>query len=247
MASIGPQTPSSLIQVRTNSATRQNQGMRVSTPQKILAAISALVGVGVFVAIYFVVQWAVRHETDTSIFLVGVMATVASPIGFGLWTTAWRLLRPPSQELIRRQAAAAKELERSLSDWEYADSQRQQAEATRATIDSYIALRTRRLDLERRRQSWDENALRLYEEHKQLTALAGALAEDEVTRISPEARATLDRVIQPKRSSLDIAFDALGAALTMSLPVIGPLVEVAFDAGQRAVRDRRAKERTTES
>ncbi len=216
--------------------------MGVSSVQKVLAAICCLLGVGIFVGLYFVAQWAAtKHATTDSIFVVGIIATVLSPIGFGLLTTAWRLIRPPSHELIRRQAAAATQLERSLNDWEFAESQLQQAEATKAAIDSYIELRTRKLDLERRRMAWGENAQRLYEERAELNDLAAALGEDEAA-MSPQARAVLDKIVKPTQETpFAIAVGALGTELTVNLPLLGNILKATFNAARDNARKRHVK------
>lgn len=193
--------------------------MQVSKVQKILAGMAAMFGLGILVSILFVVRWAAGTLTDKSIFVAGIVATLASPVGFALLTAAWRLVRSPSEEMIRRQARAARALEQSLDDWQYAESQRQDAEATKAAIDSYIELRTRKQDLERRQQAWDENAQRLADEHEELVALAAGLDEDEATRISPAARATLDRVLQSRPSPLQVALEDLGFEFLSALPM----------------------------
>ncbi|MFN6544474.1 hypothetical protein [Mycolicibacterium nivoides] len=93
--------------------------MQVSKVQKVLAGVAAIFGLGILVSILSVVRWAADTLTDKSIFIAGIVATLASPVGFALLTAAWRLVRSPSEEMIRRQARAAGALEQSLDDWQY--------------------------------------------------------------------------------------------------------------------------------
>ena len=94
--------------------------------------------------------------------------------------------------------------------------------------------------------TWDENARRLYEEHAELNDLAAALGEGEAA-ISPEARAVLDKIVEPKRSPLDIAIGALGTELSRTVPVVGGLVEATFNASQDKARKRRARRQMSDS
>jgi hypothetical protein len=176
--------------------------------QVAIAAVVGLLGATVLGATLLAIKWTADDPTDTrQVFVVGVVATLVSPIAFALLQAAWRQLRPPSLDLIRRQALAARQLERELADWQFAQSQVQQAEATRAEIELYIGLRTRSLDLERRYQSWESDAQRLYAEFQKLVEAGQLLDRDLTTELSAEARSVLDRIIEPEPSPWASAFD----------------------------------------
>ena len=195
--------------------------MGVSSVQKVLAAICCLLGVGIFVGLYFVAQWAAtKHATTDSIFVVGIIATVLLPIGFGLLTTAWRLIRPPSHELIRQEAAAATQLERSLNDW---GIRRIPASASRSNKSgdqkSAPSCAHGSWTWSAGRMAWGQNAQRLYEERAEFNDLAAALGEDEAA-MTPQARAALDKIVKPTQETpFAIAVGALGTELTVNLPL----------------------------
>src|SRR5436305_7178160 len=172
--------------------------MKLPRAQVLIAAVTALFGLGILGVILLLIQRTAKHPTDAGqVFVVGVVATLASPLAFALLQASWRQLRPPSLDLVRRQSIAARQLERELADWQFAESQVQQAEATKEEIELYIELRTRSLDLERRYQSWESGAQRLYVELQEIIEAGQRLDRDIATELSPEARAGLDRIVAP--------------------------------------------------
>lgn len=194
--------------------------MKPTRAQVAIAVVAGLLGVIVLGAILLVIKWTADDPTDArQVFVVGVVATLASPVAFALLQASWRQLRPPSLDLVRRQALAARQLERELSDWQFAQSQVQQAEATRAEIELYIELRTRSLDLERRFRSWESDAQGLYSEFQALVEAGQRLDRDLTTELSAEARSVLDSIVEPEPSPWERALDLFLATAPWPLGV----------------------------
>jgi hypothetical protein len=182
--------------------------MKPSRAQVVLAAAAALLGAAALAAIVMLTLRSADDPSDArQVFLVGVVATLVSPVAFALLLAAWRQLRPPSLDLVRRQATAARQLERELSDWQYARTQVDEAKATSAEIEVYIELRTRSLDLDRRYQSWESDAHCLHAEFLELVEAGQQLDRDLANNLSVEAQSVLDKIVDPEPSGWARAFD----------------------------------------
>jgi hypothetical protein len=203
--------------------------MKTTKTRRILASICFVTGALTLGLLVFLIWWTVENASNstTAVFVVGVIATLLSPIGFAALQAGWRQLRPPSLDLVRRQKEAAVELEKAVREWEFADSQRELADTTRAEIEIYIRLRTRSLYLESRRDLWQQHAEQLFAEYQQLAEQFEVLGRSLQTEISAPARAFLDEIVDRPKSPWIAALEYIVRNATGTFPLVGGAASVA--------------------
>lgn len=139
-------------------------------------------------AIYAIVS-GIRHPTVNSTIAISLLSVIGVPIGLLSIAAGVRWWERPNSELLRTEAEASRRAAAALDDAET-------AERIKLELDAYIALRARRLEIDRRRQELLSSAEVISQSVRELNKAEQQLGID-LTQLAPETVATLGSLVNP--------------------------------------------------
>ncbi|UUW91887.1 hypothetical protein [Pimelobacter simplex] len=127
--------------------------------------------------VWIVVEGSREPSTSLSIF-IALTTAFAAPLGLAALGAAWKLSHGPDWRLLRTEAEARQRAADALADAET-------AETIRAELQSYVELRARAVDLQRRRTELQSDAQRLVAAKEELNAQEAQLRQAK-SKLDPE-------------------------------------------------------------
>jgi hypothetical protein len=156
--------------------------------KKFLAALAVLVGLGLLIITVWFIVTGVKHPTaGRSIGIALLSAGV--PISLSIMSVGYRQFRGPNFSTLRTEAEAKQRAASALED-------AATAEKIRAELNAYVAIRSWRLEIERRRQELANATKSLLQMLRELNDMEAQLGV-EITEISPATIETLDALLKP--------------------------------------------------
>jgi hypothetical protein len=131
-----------------------------------------------------------RHPTANATIVISLLSVIGVPIGLLAIGAGVRWWQRPDSEILRTVAEASRRAAAALDDAET-------AERIKAELNAYIALRARRLELDRRRQELLSSAEVISQSIRELNKAEAQLGID-LTRLAPETVATLGSLVNPE-------------------------------------------------
>lgn len=156
-----------------------------------LAAILTAVGLAIFGITVYVVIGAVKHPTPMATIMVTLLCAIGVQLAFILLQSSYGLWRGPEARDLKVEAQARKRAADALEDAET-------AEKIKLELDAYIAVRARRLEIERRRVELANTLDVVTKLHDELNE-SEKLLELEVTQLDPKTIQILDDITEDRR------------------------------------------------
>ncbi len=197
------------------------------TVKKVLAALTALVGLGLLVVTVWVIVTGIKHPTAGRSIGIALLSAIGVPIALGMLSVGYRQFRRPNFSTLRTEAEAKQRAASALED-------AATAEKIRAELNAYVAIRSWRLEIERRRQELANAAKSMLQMLRELNDMEARLGV-EITEISPATIGTLDVLLESGPSFVFPDFYILG------MPV-GKAANVVADAIYDYVEQRRLRQ-----
>lgn len=148
------------------------------------------IGVVFIAATVIATVHGVRHPSSSFTVAIALIAAIAVPVGLTLMTAGWHLFQEPDAVELRTEAKAKLRAANALEEAET-------AEEIKKSLVAYVELRTRRMEVERKRVEVENSTRtlnRLFEDLKAEERRLGL----EVTQIGPEVVGILDAYAEPK-------------------------------------------------
>lgn len=149
-----------------------------------------LLGFALLAATIYVTYQGIRNPSTGSSIAIALLGSIGVPIGLGAISVGWRWRQEPSALDLRTESEAKRRAAAALEDAET-------AEKIKAEMTAYVALRARRLEIDRRRTELSRAAQTLVELHNELKD-AEAQLNLEITEVDSETREILDRLTEPR-------------------------------------------------
>jgi hypothetical protein len=157
--------------------------------KKTWAALAVLLGLGLLgVTAWFIVT-GVKHPTASRSIGIALLSAIGVPVALGFISVGYRQFRGPNFSTLKTEAEAKQRAAAALEDAET-------AEKIKAELNAYVAIRSWRLEIERRRQELANATKALLQMLRELNDMETRLGV-EVTEISPSTIETLDAVLEP--------------------------------------------------
>jgi hypothetical protein len=176
----------------------------------------------------------VTHPTPAYSIAIALLGAIGVPIALIAISVAIKGLREPDASILRQEAEARRRTAAALDD-------AATAETLKAEMEAFVALRARRLEIERRRIELRRDADRLVNSHKALGAAERQL-ELEQTQLDPATTRVLDDVLNlygEGYARIYPYFQGLERMVSMLLPGVGEVLRESFgDFMQRLERRR---------
>lgn len=156
--------------------------------KKTWAAFAVLIGLGVIVVTVWLIIKGVKHPTARLSIGIAVLSAIGVPVALAVISVGYRQFRGPNSETLKTEAEAKRRAAAALEDAET-------AEKIRAELNAYVAIRSWRLEIERRRQELVNATEALLRMHHELNDMETQLGVD-ITQISPTTMETLDVALE---------------------------------------------------
>jgi hypothetical protein len=156
--------------------------------RKIWAVLVVLISIGVIVATVWLIIKGVKHPTAHLSIGIAVLSAIGVPVALAAMSVGYRQFRGPNSETLKTEAEAKRRAAAALEDAET-------AEKIRAELNAYVAIRSWRLEIERRRQELANATEALLRMHHELNDMEAQLGVD-ITEISPTTMETLDVALE---------------------------------------------------
>jgi hypothetical protein len=130
----------------------------------------------------------VKHPSSGNSITIALLSAIGVPIALGAMATGYRSLREPNSETLKTEAEAKRRAATALDDAET-------AEKIKSELEAYVAVRTFRLEIERKRQEVSRSANATLTMLKELNEDETRLGEER-TKLDPITVATLDALLQ---------------------------------------------------
>ena len=158
------------------------------TVKKLFAMLAVLVGLGLLVITAWFIIIGVKHPTASRSIGIALLSAIGVPVALGIMSVGYRQFRGPNFSTLRTEAEAKRRAASALEDAET-------AEKIRAELNAYVALRSWRLEIERRRQELANASKSLLQMLRELNDMEARLGV-EITEISPATVETLDALLE---------------------------------------------------
>jgi hypothetical protein len=150
--------------------------------------IALLLGVAIIAATVYYIILGVNHPSSDSSIKIALLSAIGMPIALGAITAGYRGLHEPNAETLKTEAEAQRRAAAALEDAET-------AEKIKSELEAYVAVRTFRLEIERKRQELSRSANATLTLLKELNEDEVRLGEAE-TRLDPITVETLNSLLQ---------------------------------------------------
>ena len=150
-----------------------------------------LLGAGLLGGTVFVVIQGTHHPSSTYSILIALTTALAGPLGISCWGLAWSLGRTPHARELRTEAQAKARAAAALEDAESAEKVRQELQA-------YVAIRARKLEIDRRRAEAVQAARSVVDKYNELNEAERTLGLD-ATTVSEDTKNILDKLVGPPK------------------------------------------------
>jgi hypothetical protein len=148
----------------------------------------ALFGFGVIAATVWYVIVSVRNPSSVNSITIALLSAIGAPIALTAIAYGYRGVRGPDAATLKTEAEAKRRAAAALEDAET-------AEQIKSELEAYVAVRTFRLEIERKRQELSRAADVALEMLKDLNEDEVRLGEQE-TRLNPQTLLTLDSLLE---------------------------------------------------
>lgn len=162
------------------------------------ATFEIVLGLALIAATIWFTIAGIKHPTTSLSIIIALMSAIGVPVGIISISSGYRLLQTPNSAMLRTEAEAMHRAAEALD--KAATAQKSQAALRKAAseLNAYVAIRSWRLEIERRRQELStaaEAALQMLRELNDRESLLGV----EITQLSPDTMKILDRILaRPK-------------------------------------------------
>lgn len=187
-----------------------------------LSALLIFIGLMMFGVTAWVVVDGVRHPTAVSTILITLLCAIGVQAAYISIQAGIRLWARPEASILRTEAHAKSKAAAALEDAET-------AEKIKLELDAYIAVRARRLEIDRRRAELTSTAELLMQSCKELNRAEQQLGVDS-SLLDPETMELLDVLVEDKRRSVPDFYVygiPVGNALQWAVDVAGDYLEKA--------------------
>ncbi|MBB5867889.1 hypothetical protein F4553_001268 [Allocatelliglobosispora scoriae] len=151
------------------------------------AAVLGLLGLAILGATVVLTVKGTQSPSAGMTIAIALMGAIGVPIGFGALNLARQATQRPDAALLKHEAEAKRRTAAALEDAET-------AERLKAELDAFVALRARRLEIERRRQELKASAAALVDMHRELGTAEKQLGVAE-SAFDPQVAQILDEVM----------------------------------------------------
>jgi len=204
--------------------------------RKIWPVLLILFGLGVITATVWYVVVSVRHPSSTSSIAIALLSALGTPIALSMIAYGYRGVRGPDAATLKTEAEAKSRAAAALEDAET-------AEKIKSELEAYVAVRTFRLEIERKRQELSRAADVALEMLKDLNADEVLLGEKE-TSLDPRTLLTLDSLLESSDvpEALEVILRSMPTFGIFSVtPIIGFFVRKAYREFRRSELRRLAR------
>jgi hypothetical protein len=156
--------------------------------KKTWATFAVLVGLALLIVTAWFIVTGVNHPTAARAIGIALLSAIGVPVALGFISVGYRKFRGPNFSTLKTEAEAKRRAAAALEDAET-------AEKIRVELNAYVAIRSWRLEIERRRQELANATKSLLEMLRELNDMEARLGV-EVTEISPATIETLDAVLE---------------------------------------------------
>jgi hypothetical protein len=156
--------------------------------KKTWATLVVLVGLAILVLTTWFIITGVKHPTSGRSIAIALLSAIGVPVALGIMSVGYRQFRGPNFSTLKTEAEAKRRAASALEDAET-------AETIRAELDAYVAVRSWRLEIERRRQELANATKSLLQMLNELNDMETRL-DVEVTKISPATIDSLDALLE---------------------------------------------------
>lgn len=157
--------------------------------QKARSTLAILFGLAIIIITIWYVIIGVKHPSSDKSIAIALLSAIGVPIALAAITVGYRGLRRPHSWEIRTELEAKGRAAAALEDAET-------AEQIKAELEAYVAVRTWRLEIERKRQEMSRAADAVLEMQRELVESETRLGIEQ-TKLSPATVATLDSLLKP--------------------------------------------------
>jgi hypothetical protein len=155
--------------------------------KKIWATLAILFGLGVIATTVWLIINGIKHPTARLSISIAILSAIGVPIALAVISVGYRQFRGPNSEALKTEAEAKRSAAAALEDAET-------AKTIKDELNAYVAIRSWRLEIERRRQELANATEALLQMLHELNAMEKKLSV-EITEISPVTMQTLDAVL----------------------------------------------------
>lgn len=145
------------------------------------------------VTVYAIIK-GLNHPTTNSTIAIALFSSIGVPIALAAIGAGIRWSQNPNSATLRTEAQAKRRAAAALEDAET-------AEKIKLELDAYIALRARRLEIDRRRRELVSASEVLSESYRELNKAEAQLGV-EATRLDPEVVNILDSFVEPSGQTI---------------------------------------------
>jgi hypothetical protein len=182
---------------------------KVAMSRKIWPALAVLFGVAIIAVTVWYIILGVKHPSSGNSITIALLSVIGTPIALGVIGAGYRGLHGPDAAMLKTEAEAQRRAAAALEDAET-------AEKIKSELEAYVAVRTFRLEIERKRRELSRTVNTALEMLAELNEDEARLGEEK-TKLDPVTGETLDSLLQSS---------AMPKFLEVLLSIIQPIVPI---------------------